>query len=156
MFEKNLCEFICKPIVFLQKKQLKLPYHALRIPIIFLPVKETIIKCEFNAESALGTLLNSPIGGGRLEEAKKRPKKMKPKPTRSSPPPCENLDKLGATAASSPPVPIVLTAAKVEEKKDLNFPPKPQCAALVLFDKHLNNLRIFPHPHPISYFFDQI
>ena len=33
---------------------------------------------------------------------------------------------LGATAASSPPVPIVLTASKLEERPSANFQPKPQ------------------------------
>ena len=88
--------------------------RKLNIYVVLFPVKETIIRCEFNAESALNTLLNSPIG---VAEPAKRSSKMKPKPTRSSPPPSENLEKLGgATAASSPPVPIVLTTPKVEEK----------------------------------------
>lgn len=50
---------------------------------------------------------------------------MKPKPTRSSPPPVENLEKLGATGAvpvqpaitTSPPVAIVLTPGKPEAEK---------------------------------------
>jgi len=89
-------------------------------------VKETIIKCEFNTESALNTLLNSPMSGGSSEKPVKKSSKMKPKSTRSSPPPCENLERLGATAASSPPVPIVLTASKIEERPSANFQPKPQ------------------------------
>ena len=58
-------------------------------------VKETIIKCEFNTESALNTLLNSPMSGGSNEKTVKKSSKMKPKSTRSSPPPSENLERLG-------------------------------------------------------------
>ncbi len=50
-------------------------------------IKETIIKCDFDKELALGTLLNSPVGGPRKEATPRS--KMKPRPTRSSPPPDE-------------------------------------------------------------------
>ena len=69
---------------------------------IHFSVKETIIKCEFDKESALGTLLNSPIGGGRKEDPKRGHSKVRPKPTKSSPPPEENLANIGAAAAKNP------------------------------------------------------
>ena len=69
-----------------------------------LSVKETIIKCEFDKESALGTILNNPIGGGR-REGPKRPNKVRPKPTKSSPPPEESLENIGASARN----PILIT-----------------------------------------------
>ena len=70
----------------------------------YLSVKETIIKCEFDKESALGTILNNPIGGGR-REGPKRPNKVRPKPTKSSPPPEESLENIGASARN----PILIT-----------------------------------------------
>ena len=66
------------------------------------------------------------MSGGSNEKTVKKSSKIKPKSTRSSPPPSENLERLGATAASSPPVPIVLTASKLEERPSANFQPKPQ------------------------------
>ena len=56
----------------------------------------------------MGTLLNSPIGGGRKEDPKRS--KVRPKPTKSSPPPEESLENIGA--AKNP----ILITPKISEK----------------------------------------
>jgi hypothetical protein len=69
---------------FISRYNFQIPLIYITLFFIHFSVKETIIKCEFDKESALGTLLNSPIGGGRKEDPKRGHSKVRPKPTKSS------------------------------------------------------------------------
>ena len=87
---------------FISRYNFQIPLIYITLFFIHFSVKETIIKCEFDKESALGTLLNSPIGGGRKEDPKRGHSKVRPKPTKSSPPPEENLANIGASGSKNP------------------------------------------------------
>ena len=118
---------------FISRYNFQIPLIYITLFFIHFSVKETIIKCEFDKESALGTLLNSPIGGGRKEDPKSRGhSKVRPKPTKSSPPPEENLANIGAHASKNP---ILITPEIPKIPKIIHHEPSQQTFKLPAADE---------------------